>query len=169
MEVYHGSFTNVLEPLAMIGRRNLDFGRGFYVTRFKEQAQKWAILVANRKSVNHKGVVNIYQLMDFQQIVQKYIFKIFETYDIEWLDFVVSCRQGRDVTNYDIVEGGIANDQVIDTIEDYENGRITAVQALGQLQYKNPNNQICIRTQEIIERYLHYIGKEEINPNENEL
>jgi len=33
---------------------------------------------------------------------------------------------------YDIVEGGVANDNVIDTVEDYENGIITAEQALGQ-------------------------------------
>ena len=36
---------------------------------------------------------------------------------------------------YDIVEGGVANDNVIDTVEDYENNVITAEQALGQLKY----------------------------------
>lgn len=82
---------------------------------------------------------------------------------MEWLNFVVACRQGNDVTYYDIVEGGVANDQVIDTVEDYENGRITAEQALNQLKYKKPNNQICFRNQEIIDRYLHFKGIETIN------
>lgn len=57
---------------------------------------------------------------------------------------------------YDIVEGGVANDNVIDTVEDYENGIITAEQALGQLRYKKVNHQICILNQEIVDKYLTY-------------
>ena len=51
---------------------------------------------------------------------------------------------------YDVVEGGVANDNVIDTVEDYENGRITAEQALGQLAYKKVNHQICTKRQMIL-------------------
>ena len=61
---------------------------------------------------------------------------------------------------YDIVEGGVANDNVIDTVEDYENGIITAEQALGQLRYKKVNHQLCILNQEIIDRYLTFINSE---------
>ena len=53
-----------------------------------------------------------------------------------------------------MVEGGVANDNVIDTVEDYENGIITAEQALGQLRYKKVNHQICILNQEIIDKHL---------------
>lgn len=59
-----------------------------------------------------------------------------------------------------MVEGGVANDNVIDTVEDYENGIITAEQALGQLRYKNVNHQICILNQEIIDKYLTFINSE---------
>lgn len=38
MELYHGSNIEVAQPLALAGRRNLDFGRGFYTTRHKSQA-----------------------------------------------------------------------------------------------------------------------------------
>ena len=61
---------------------------------------------------------------------------------------------------YDMVEGGVANDNVIDTVEDYENGIITAEQALGQLIYKKVNHQICILNQEIIDKYLTFISSE---------
>ena len=57
---------------------------------------------------------------------------------------------------YDIVEGGVANDNVIDTVEDYENGIITSEQALGQLRYKRVNHQICILNQEIIDKFLSF-------------
>ena len=61
---------------------------------------------------------------------------------------------------YDVVEGGIANDNVIDTVEDYENGIITAEQALGQLRYKEVNHQICILNQEIVDKYLSFTSFE---------
>lgn len=61
---------------------------------------------------------------------------------------------------YDIVEGGVANDNVIDTVEDYENGIITTEQALGQLKYKDVNHQICILNQDVVDKYLRYISSE---------
>jgi len=164
MEIYHGSYIQVPEPLAHAGRRNLDFGRGFYMTRLKDQAQKWAILIAGRKAKTKKGIISVYQFDEDLLSSECYVYKCFLAYDLEWLDFVVSCRQGVDTSNYDIVEGGVANDQVIDTVEDYENGRLTAEQALDQLAYKKPNNQICIRNQEIIDKYLHFVRSEEVNP-----
>lgn len=63
---------------------------------------------------------------------------------------------------YDIVEGGVANDNVIDTVEDYENGIITAEQALGQLRYKKVNHQICILNQRIIDNYLTFLQSETV-------
>lgn len=35
-------------------------------------------------------------------------------------------------------------------------GRITTEQALDQLKYKKPNNQICLRNQEVIDKFLHF-------------
>ena len=76
--------------------------------------------------------------------------KRFEEYNIEWLQYVVDCRRGGNLQKqYDLVEGGVANDNVIDTVEDFENGRITAEQALGQLVYKQVNHQVCIRNRQI--------------------
>ena len=169
MKLYHGTNLTVEKPLADAGRRNLDFGKGFYTTRLKDQAQKWASLVASRKGKDALGIVNTYEYDEVEMTTAGYVCKKFPSYDMEWLEFVVTCRQGNDQTNYDIVEGGVANDQVIDTVEDYENGRITAEQALDQLKYKKPNNQICFRNQEIIDKYLHFVGTEIINPQDSDL
>lgn len=166
MEVYHGSNVAVAEPFAKAGRRNLDFGKGFYTTRLKSQTQKWAYLVASRKAKDAQSIVSIYEYDEAEMLAQNYVCKVFPAYDMEWLEFVVGCRQGKDETDYDVVEGGVANDQVVDTVEDYENGRITAEQALDQLKYKKPNNQICFRNQKIIDNYLHFVCAETINPND---
>lgn len=42
IELYHGSYTAIDKPLADVGRTELDFGPGFYLTRFREQAERWA-------------------------------------------------------------------------------------------------------------------------------
>ena len=96
-----------------------------------------------------------------------YRIKIFDTYNLEWLNYVVDCRRGGELQQqYDIVEGGVANDNVIDTVEDYENDIITAEQALGQLKYKEVNHQICILNQEIVDKYLSFISSEIIKKEE---
>ena len=41
--VYHGSTHRVEHPLVALGRKNLDFGQGFYVTTYRAQAIPWAM------------------------------------------------------------------------------------------------------------------------------
>ena len=90
-----------------------------------------------------------------------YRIKVFESYNLEWIEYVMDCRKGgTKQMQYDIVEGGVANDNVIDTVEDYENGIITTEQALGQLKYKDVNHQICILNQDVVDKYLRYISSE---------
>ena len=56
----------------------------------------------------------------------------------------------------------MANDQVIDTVEDYYAGRITAVQAIGQLRFAKPTHQMCISRQAIVDRCLRFVGTEPV-------
>lgn len=156
--LYHGSNVVVSAPLAKIGRKNLDFGRGFYLTSIRKQAADWANIIAMRKGRDAKGIVSVYHFDKTKAIEDGIIFKIFDSYDTEWLEYVVDCRKGKNAyAKFDVVEGGVANDNVIDTVEDYEKGIITAEQALGQLQYKKVNHQICILNQEVIDQYLTFV------------
>lgn len=46
--------------------------------------------------------------------------KIFRTYDEEWLQFIIANRTRFDVAReFDYVEGGVANDRVVDTVNLY--------------------------------------------------
>ena len=47
--VYHGGTDIVEAPICKFGRRNLDFGQGFYVTDIRKQALEWAVLMADRR------------------------------------------------------------------------------------------------------------------------
>ena len=58
--------------------------------------------------------------------------------------------------------GGVANDRIFDTLELFFNGLIGKADAIEKLKFYQPNYQICIRTQNTIEQYLHFIGSETI-------
>jgi len=156
MLLYHGSNICIETPDLNYGRFNLDFGKGFYVTGLKEQAEKWArrraamaILVDN--GINSKPIVSVY---DFN--FDKDDFKIlsFKGYTEQWLDFVVTNRGAVDpVTNrdYDIIFGNVANDDVAAVVDDYmrllSKNRLNPEGKkffLNQLQYSKPNDQYCL-------------------------
>ena len=153
--VYHGSIVEVRSPLVLLGRPNLDFGQGFYVTDILLQAERWARRMGTRRL--SPLIINIYEL-DIDAVKEGFRYLQFGAYDKPWLDFIVGNRKGRMLwKNYDIVEGGVANDNVIDTVEDYMRGRMSAEAALVELSKHRPNNQMCILNQEIIDRHLHFV------------
>lgn len=157
--LYHGSYTEVSSPLVKLGRDKVDFGQGFYLTMLKEQAEAWAKTISERKKKGARAVVSTFSL-NMERIKEEgYRVKTFERYDLAWLEYVIDSRKGGTLQNqYDLVEGGVANDNVIDTVEDYENGVITAEQALGQLKYKTVNHQLCILNQDIVDKHLTFIS-----------
>lgn len=158
MILFHGSKLPVERPDVLHSRKRVDFGPGFYVTPIYDQAKS---LCKRFLTLGNAAYISKYQLDDevFQsetKILQ------FETYSEEWLDFVFSCRQGQDTSDYDIVIGGVANDKVFDTVELFFQGMITKDTAMGRLRYEKPNSQVCIRTQDIIDRYLYFEGSEKL-------
>lgn len=161
--LFHGSYTEVKSPLVKLGRSKVDFGQGFYLTKLQAQAESWASTIAERRR-GACAIVSTFSLDIEAARSDNYRIKTFDTYNIEWLEYVVDCRKGGSLQNaYDIVEGGVANDNVIDTVEDYENGVITAEQALGQLKYKAVNHQLCILNQDIVDRYLTFVSSTIVN------
>lgn len=154
LTVYHGSTSRVEQPLAGVCRPNLDFGMGFYVTDLKDQATRWALRTADVR--HHKEAwLNVYTLDIDACRIAPYQYLHFKAYDANWLDFVVACRQGSALwQTYDVIEGGIADDRVIRTIDLYIRGDYTREEALARLVHQEANNQICIINQEIIDRYL---------------
>ena len=153
MKLYHGSTVIVDKPLVSYGRDNLDFGKGFYTSNMQSQAEKW---VQRFISLGKKGIINIYNYDD-SDIQTKYRYKNFPNYNEEWLDFVLACRSGsKDYSKYDIIEGGIANDKVFNTVELYFSGLIDKATALQRLKFEKPNNQICFINQEVVDKLLYF-------------
>lgn len=160
MIVYHGGTETVEHPNCKCGRRNLDFGQGFYVTNIRKQAEDWAKLMADRRKT--APILNRYRLNRAAVLAEAHC-KLFKAYDEDWLDFIVASRQGRSVANaYDYIEGGVANDRVVDTVNLYMAGLMDKATALRRLSEHQPNNQMCLLNQEITDKYLTFDGTEEI-------
>ena len=150
--VYHVSCEEVKNPSVDANGENLGFGKGFYLTNSKVEAEALA-----RKTAD-KSVISVYEFNYFKTKNVGYRFNEFETYNKEWLKFVVDCRKGKDVTaDYDIVIAGGVNDKIADIVADYENNNITEEEAVEQLRYNDVKFQICILNQEIIDFNLEFV------------
>lgn len=155
IRLYHGGVDRIENPDCSRGRDNLDFGKGFYTTILREHAEQWARQVAfNRQGVS---LLNIYDF-DNEAAVREYKYLNFPLYDEAWMDFIIDSRLGnKPWLSYDFIEGGIANDRVIDTIRLYIYGVMEKHAALKRLSEHQPNNQICFLNQDLVNKYLHFV------------
>lgn len=156
MRLYHSSNVIVEQPDTRHSRLYLDFGRGFYLTTIYEQAARYAQRFKRR---GQPAWLSTYELSGD---VRQWKTLRFDSYDKEWLDFVARCRDGENVGDYDMIVGGIANDKVILTLDRYFMGEISKEEALGLLQYEEPNIQYCIRSERMLRECLTYIGSESV-------
>lgn len=158
--VYHGTTQKVDHPICKVGRPNLDFGQGFYVTDIRTQAVGWATRVAlNRKET---PILNRYRLNRDGFLAEGRTL-IFKSYDEDWLRFIVASRTEQNpAREFDYIEGGVANDRVVDTVNLYMQGFITFETALMRLSEHQPNNQICLLNQRLTDKYLLFDGTEDV-------
>lgn len=151
MKVYHASNVIVDKPDTRHSRTNLDFGCGFYLTTLKEQAIKYAERFSRR---GQEAWLNVYELSENYEELKV---KTFDSYNEEWLDFVLACRQNNQSEHYDIIVGGIADDKVFRTIDLYFSNEISKDEALKRLIFEQPNIQLCIASERALNENLTFI------------
>ena len=99
MIVYHGSTEIIKKPDVIHSKKYLDFGKGFYITTFEDQAKRWAVRKGMRQE--KAAIVNVYELSekwDGFRVLS------FEKENDKWLDFVCACRKGQSLNKeYDII------------------------------------------------------------------
>ncbi len=113
MKVYHGSDTLVSVIDLQKCKPNRDFGRGFYVTKLRSQADDMAIRVTRYSKKN--PVVSEYEFDEYAFEDSELQVLRFDNYDEKWLDFVVlnrSADKRKQPHDYDIVEGPVADDKI---------------------------------------------------------
>ncbi len=109
--LFHGSYTAVSKIDLNIGVLKKDFGKGFYTTNSRNQAEKFARIKAVRDAIDI-GFVSIFECGDSSGCKVKK----FEKADLSWLNFVLFNRgfteENKIDNDYDILIGPVANDTV---------------------------------------------------------
>lgn len=159
MILYHGSNVDIKTIDLAMCRPYKDFGKGFYLTELKEQAEKMAKRVA--RIFGGEPVVNCFKIDDSFLNNTDLKIKNFgsETSEV-WARFVMNnrSRNNTDYTNpecnldnkYDIVIGPIANDDMAVLFRQYENGIISFDNMLSGMIYKETTNQYSFHTEKAI-------------------
>ena len=159
MRLYHGSNTDIKEINLAMCRPYKDFGRGFYLTVMKDQAEKMASRVA--RIYGGSPVLNIYEIDDSFMESKDLNIKDFGTETSEeWARFVRNNRSKNfhDYSDkecnfdckYDIVIGPIADDAMALLFRQYENGTISFENMLSGMIYKKTTNQYSFHTEKAI-------------------
>lgn len=178
MILYHGSYCEIKTPDLAKCADFKDFGKGFYLTSSKEQAESFihtSLKKAKAQNVISKeqrhGVVSIFRYHHNESI---YDF-VFHDADADWLHCVVGHRKANTfpavvekLKKYDIIAGKIADDATNVTILTYligAYGTIGSKEAdnfcIGRLIPERPKDQFCFRTDKSL-KCLSFEGSEQI-------
>ena len=139
IHLFHGTNVvfDVVDPLK--GRRGTDFGQGFYLTPNQESAKRMAQRVATRKG---GGAVVMHYGVD-ESCLSNGDFSVrqFPVIDLSWLRFIVANRynllsaaEHNLQRRFDIVHGLVADDKVVQILDDLRNEMIPEEEALAKLR-----------------------------------
>jgi len=148
MQVFHGSYTKIESVDLSRCQTNKDFGKGFYVTKFRKQAEEWAEIIG--KVNGTIGVVTEFTFYERAFTEESLKVLRFSKYDDEWFDFIILNRDLETTEqkhDYDIIEGPVADDKVQRRINKFLEGEVTREVFFEQLtKYPDPSHQICFCT-----------------------
>ena len=123
MLLYHGSNMVIEEIDLTKSRPNKDFGKAFYLSADRKQAEEMA-----KFKVLTSGGEQIVTVFEFDELHLKDLsIKRFESYSEEWAEFVYNNRDEKQDFrhDYDLVYGPIANDTVGVQIRDLRERKIS--------------------------------------------
>lgn len=166
--LYHGTVSEIRQIDVNLGRERKDFGKGFYMAVSKKQAvgmmhKKYREVV--RRSRGKQGddfAERLYEISLNESIISTLDIKVFETADLEWLDFVLMCREKGGVPHgYDVVIGPTADDDTALCLKAYWDslyGKVGSDAAkkilLNNLETENLGIQYYIGKQEVADRLI---------------
>jgi hypothetical protein len=134
MKLYHTSNIEIKNPDVNYGRRNADFGGGFYLSDNPEFSQKWAN--------DRKSIVNEYTLDLTGLTVKRF------SLDTEWFEYISKNRAGYPdaFADTDVIIGPIANDTLYDTYGIITSGLVSSEDSLKLLSVGKRYIQLNIKT-----------------------
>ena len=155
--IYHGTIYNINNINLTAGRGYKDFGKGFYLAYNKEQSigivNKAYKIALKRKQSNIRK--NLYAFDTSQEKLEKCRVKVFNSANVEWLDFILKCRKSPNTPHeFDVVIGPTADDDTSLCLNMYNEGVYGTVGSDGakqtllrNLEVENLGTQVFIGTQ----------------------
>ncbi|MDO5341475.1 MAG: DUF3990 domain-containing protein [Bacteroidia bacterium] len=154
LKLYHGSNIKIEKIDLSKGRINKDFGKGFYLTTVKSQAEE----MAKRKAKQYLGtnpVVTEFYFDNSVLLSNKLKIKQFTEVSAEWAEFILKNRKASRTGfhhDYDIVIGPIADDGVVQQLDLYEMNLISMNQLVEALRWRDLNDQYFFGTEKAISK-----------------
>lgn len=157
--LYHGTNVKFDQVDLSFSKDKRDFGKGFYTTTFREQAEGWAENMYIRYGGEGRFV------MEFKlQLAEELSIMKYPGLTGEWLSMIKDNRlYGGIQHTFDIVIGPVADDNIMRTIALYVAGIYNQETALEQLRPFQAHDQISLHTQKAL-KYLIYLGRKELKP-----
>ena len=146
MILYHTSDREIRNPDIHYGRKNADFGWGFYLTPDREFTYRWA---------RDNTVVNEYELDVEGLEVHRF------ARDVGWFQYIFNNRRVKDGLSADVVIGPIANDTIFDTLGIMSSGYLKPEDALKLLMIGPEYTQVAVKTEKAAKQ-LRWIRSERI-------
>lgn len=155
--IYHGSKQIIESPTFGLGRKNNDFGLGFYCTESKDLAKEWAVSSLSDGFVNHYTLdteyLNILNLNTPDYTILNWIAVLVE-HRLFSIKTPVARRAkqhlienfGINVNAYDLITGYRADDSYFDYAEAFLNNAITVEQLARAMQLGKLGEQIVIKS-----------------------
>ena len=150
--LYHVGTREIREPDVHYGRKNADFGQGFYLTPELAFARRWA---------GDEAVLNRYELSLDGLSVHRF------TRDAAWFAYLFDNRRLRDRLEADVIVGPIANDTIFNTMGIFSSGFLPPEEALRLLRIGPEYTQVALKTERAAAR-LRWLGAEAIARPEEE-
>ena len=152
MILYHGSNTKIEKIDLSKCRPYKDFGKGFYLTEIREQAEK----MASRTAHIYDGEPIVTEFEFDESALSKLSVKQFDGPNEEWALFVLANRSKeheQPTHSYDIVIGPVADDDIAQLFRNFNDGFISLTMLVEGLKYKKVSSQYFFHTEAAI-KYL---------------
>ena len=189
--LYHGSKQIVEVPTFGAGRKNNDFGLGFYCTESSDLAKEWAVSslsdgFSNRYTLDtaYLNILNLnssdYTILNWMAVlVEHRLFSIKTPVARRAKQYLIE-RFGVNVNAYDLIIGYRADDSYFDYAEAFLNNTITVEQLSRAMQLGKLGEQIVVKSKyafskiryegfEVAEKELYYVLRKARNDKANHM
>ncbi len=136
MRLYHACNEVIQNPDVHYGRKNADFGQGFYLSDDLEFSKRWA---KERRGMD--TVINVYELNPEGLSI------LALDRNAEWFDYIFDNRNWKkDAHGEDVIIGPIANDTLYDVLGITTSGILNKEQSFQLLNIGPIYKQIVLKT-----------------------